>query len=243
MLKFIRFSATAQMRFRSLLFHSILAVLLLVAGSCGGKRDQQEDTTTAPADSTVTTILKDTILFKEGFPLITGPAGWENRYSKAFFSGYKSGSYTSIEVADNILILNQRDTAVFPETPVIGKKHHLRAWDKETEIQLTVIRKNYTTINYEITFSHPRKKQLKIQGEAHLHADFFLRSDQDQSTASGATFLVTEFEDLRIRTCPVRIRLGYEEMSGSALQAKIERKCNGKFGPVTPENFPSLMEQ
>lgn len=225
------------------LFLFVISLMLLSALSCGDSKEETNTSTEKSDSIQPMAVAKDTILFKDGFPLVIGPPGWESLYSRAFFKRFKAGQYTTIEVADNIIVLNQRDTAVFPEIPSIGKRHQLRAWDKETEIQLVVVRKNHTTIDYEITFRHPRKKQMKVHGTAHLHPDFFLRSDQDQSTASGATFLVTEYEDDGFKSCPVRIRLGYEEISGSALQAKIERKCNGKFGSITPDNFPSLIEQ
>lgn len=230
-------------RMKHNLFLYVINLMILSALACNGSKEETNDSVENPDSIQPIAVVKDTILFKDGFPIVIGPAGWESLYSRAFFKRFEPGKYKSIEVTDNIIILNKRDTAVFPETPAIGKKHHLRASDKETEIQLVVSRKNLTTIDYEINFNHPRKKHLKVHGTAHLHPDFFLRSDQDQSTASGATFLVTEYEDDGFKSCPVRIRLGYEEISGSALQAKIERKCNGKFGPITPDNFPSLIEQ
>lgn len=216
---------------------------ILIFSACAGNEDQKVETTDQPESPDTVIVLVDTILNKSGFPLVIGPKNWEPSYSKVFFKEYKNSRYKQIEVKENTIILDKRDTALFPETPEIGKRHVLRGVAREIEILLDINRKNYTSIEYELTFSHPRKKTLEVHGTAHLHPDFFIRNDRDQSTTSGATFLVTEFEDLGFKTCPVRIRLGYEEISGSALQAKIERKCNGAFGPVTPQNFPSLIER
>lgn len=223
-----------------LLSATLICVLLLA--SCSAKND--DTSTVADTDYDLITLpLSDTILKKPGFPVIISDSNWQQNYSKDFFNGYKRSRYSTLHLRADFLVLDKKDTAVFPDIPSIGKTYELKATDKEITIRLTFARINFTSIRYALTFTHPFKKTLKAQGMAHLHPDFFLRIDRDNSTASGATFMVTEFLDLAAPACPVKIRLGYEEISGSAMQAKIERKCNGSFGSITTENFPSLIEQ
>lgn len=228
------------MRLTLLPFATGLGMLLLA--SCTAQND---DATAAPDTDSVLSAppLTDTILSKAGFPLIISDSNWRQNYSTEFFTGYKKSRYTSLHLQDDFLVLDKKDTAVFPDIPDIGKTYELMGTDKQITIRLTFARINFTSIRYTLSFTHPVKKTLKVQGMAHLHPDFFLRIDRDNSTASGATFMVTEFMDLSVPSCPVKIRLGYEEISGSAMQAKIERNCKGSFGSITTDNFPSLIEQ
>ena len=209
--------------------------------SCSGdkKKDQQpedQDSLNRPL------LITDTIVSRKDFPLIISDSNWTQRYNKDFFNGYRKSKYTLLQLQDNFIVLDKADTALFPGIPEIGRNFSLKSTFRETTIQLNFIRKNYTTIQYTLEFSHPRKKNFQISGIAHLHPDFFLRIDSDRSTTSGATYNITEFEDLTKKSCPARIRIGYEEISGSGIQAKISRKCNGSYGEITSENFPTLIE-
>lgn len=217
-----------------------LALLWLLLASCGGKEKDQEATTENAQLSAH--LLTDTIISSKGYPLILSDSNWTRRYHKDFFKGYKNSKFSRLALIDNYIILDQKDTTEFPNIPVIGRKTTLKANARETTVQLTFVRINYTTINYSLEFTHPRKKTFQSEGTAHLHYDFFLRMDQDRSTASGATYPIAEFEDNKQKKCNVKIRIGYEEMSGSGLQATIVHNCKGTYGNINPENFPTLIE-
>lgn len=217
----------------------IIPVFVLSSCSCGKKEKdlaEEQDTALAPF------ALTDTIISKKDFPLVLSDSNWTRNYSIDFFKGYKNSKYKRIQLSDQLIVLDQSDSAAFPDIPDIGKKFKLKATYRETTIHLDFIRKNYTTIHYNLEFHHPRKKKLQFAGIAHLHPDFFLRIDSDRSTTSGATYDIIEFTDNTQKKCPTDIRVGYEEISGSGMQVKIFKKCNGSFGDINADNFPTLIE-
>ncbi len=219
---------------------AVVFVILFLTG-CSGKKETDDHKHTINGD-TVKSVFTDTIISKKGFPLILSDSSWSTRYSSDFFKGYKDSKFTRIDFYGNYFILNQQDTAEFPGLPEIGKRFRLKATERETTIRLELTRINYTTISYQVEFTHPRRKKLQCSGSAHLHPDFFTRMDTDRSTNSGATYHTVEFEDNSTKKCLLKIRLGYEEISGSGLQAKLVKQCNGLYGDITTDNFPTLSE-
>ena len=218
----------------------ILSISIFILSACGGK-DKANNTSDDTIDSTKHR-LTDTIAFAKGYPLILSDSSWSDRYHKDFFKGYKNSKFSRVELIDNYIILDQKDTTEFPGIPELGKRKNLKALAREMTVKLSFVRINYTTITYTLEFSHPRKKSLKTAGVAHLHPDFFLRMERDRSTTSGATYPVAEFEDQQQKKCSVKIRIGHEEISGSGIQATVSRNCNGVYGNISPENFPTLTE-
>jgi hypothetical protein len=164
-------------------------------------------------------------------------------YSEKFIEGLrKQSGYKKFELLGNRMIIDGKDTAAFPETPMIGEKFKLTGLRDNVAIALIIKRINYTTIEYSIEMVEFGKANHFEKGQASISPVFFLGSESDESSRSGNAYFATEFFDEKENDCRTSIRLGKED-ERHALLGKLIKNCNGKIKDITLDNFPTLIEK
>lgn len=164
-------------------------------------------------------------------------------YSKKFIEGLKEiPYYKKFTLKDNLLIIDDTDTAYFSETPKIGKRFVLTGEKEGFKITLTVKRLNYTTIDYKIEMIGTGKLKHTQSGQADMASAFFIGEESDESD-SGISYSPTEFSDIREDDCYTYIRLGHEEETGPYLLGKLIKNCNDDIHDIDLDNFPMLIEK
>jgi hypothetical protein len=164
-------------------------------------------------------------------------------YSEIFIQGLKALGYEKFELTDSLLIINNKDTAYFPETPKIGKQIVLTGRKDNLAIALTVKRINYTTVDYKIEMVEFGKTSHNESGKADIISSFFFGAESDESEKTGNGYFVTEFTAYKNNDCYTFIRLGYEEATGPYLLGKLKKNCNGQIMDIDLENFTTLIEK
>lgn len=164
-------------------------------------------------------------------------------YSENFLFNLYSIHHASCELKDSFLILDKKDTILFPSVPEIGKSFTLTAKKGEYAIALHLQRINYTTINYSLEMIEFGNASYQEEGQAYLQADFYLNASSDPSeNAMGAT-TQTEFSSFQENNCYVYIQLAYKDSMHSQLLGKLIKNCNGKLDEITLDNFPTFIEK
>jgi hypothetical protein len=91
-------------------------------------------------------------------------------YSQEFLNGWKR-SHTIDEIVEmrrGYLLVASKDTLAFPEQIDRGKRYIYEAIENDTILQLVLIRKNTTTLNYQISLTSKGKQLWGEQGEVHF---------------------------------------------------------------------------
>lgn len=139
------------------------------------------------------------------------------------------------------LILNKKDTAYFPEYPLIGHRYQLTAKKSELAVALTITRINQTTIDYKIEMVEFGNANHKATGQASLGMDFIEGTSSDISDFSKKPYISFQFMDEK-DGCYTYIRIG-KETGRQELLGKLVKNCNGKLRDIAISDFPSLMEK
>jgi len=142
-----------------------------------------------------------------------------------------------------LLLINNKNTSYFSETPKIGKQIVLTGRKGNLAIALTVKRTNYTTVDYKIEMVEFGKTKRFQSGKADIISSFFFGAESDESEKTGFEYLVTEFTEYKDKDCYTYIRLGYEEETGPYLLGKLKKNCNGKIMNMDLDNFTTLIEK
>lgn len=164
-------------------------------------------------------------------------------YSKQFVDELRALGYEKIELIDSLIIFNGKDTAYFPELPIIGKHFVLTGRKGDLAIALSIQRINYSTIGYNLEMVEFGRASHNQTGQADISANFFLGAESDESDISGLTYFATEFLEFKDGDCYTYIRLGYDEESGPFLLGKIKKNCNGEIMDIDLNNFTTLIEK
>jgi len=164
-------------------------------------------------------------------------------YSEKFIQGIKELGNEKFELKDSLLLINDKDTAYFPETPKIGKQIVLTGRKGNLAIALTVKRINYTTVDYKIEMVEFGKTSHNQSGQADIISSFFFGAESDVSEKTGIGYFVTEFTEYKDKGCYTYIRLGHKEETEPYLLGKLKKNCNGKIMDIDLENFTTLIEK
>lgn len=156
-------------------------------------------------------------------------------YSEKFIQGLKELGYKKIELIDSLLIIDDKDTVTFSQTPKIGELRNYTGKQGNLAIAVTVKRINYTTVDYKIEMVEFGKTSHNQHGQADIASSFFFGSESNEDEQTGDSYFVTEYTDSREKNCFTNIRLGDKNDL-----AKIIKNCNGKIKDITPDNFTTL---
>src|SRR5690554_3005185 len=156
-------------------------------------------------------------------------------YSDKFIQGLKKLGYKKFELIDSLLIIDNKDTVTFSQTPKIGEQRVYTGRQDNLAIAVTVKRINYTTVDYKIEMVEFGKTSHNQTGQSDIISSFFFGAESDEDERTGEGYFVTEFIDNRENNCYTHIRLGDENEL-----AKIIKNCNGKIKDITLDNFTTL---
>lgn len=156
-------------------------------------------------------------------------------YSEKFIQGLKELGYKKLELKDSLLIIDNKDTVTFSQTPKIGEYRVYTGRQDNLAIAVTVKRINYTTVDYKIEMVEFGKTSHNQTGQADIISSFFFGTESNEDEQTGEGYFVTEYTDNRENNCYTHIRLGNENEL-----AKIIKNCNGKIKDITLENFTTL---
>ena len=156
-------------------------------------------------------------------------------YSEHFVQGLKELGFQKIELKDSLLIIDNKDTVLFSDTPKIGEARVYTGKQGNLAIAVTVKRINYTTVDYRIEMVEFGKANHTQSGQADIISSFFFGPESNIDEQTGEGYFVTEYTDNRADNCATQIRIGDENDL-----AKIIKYCNGKIKDITLENFTRL---
>lgn len=156
-------------------------------------------------------------------------------YSEKFIQGLKGIGYKKFELIDSLLIIDNKDTVTFSQTPKIGEQRIYTGKKDNLAIAVTVKRINYTTVDYKIEMVEFGKTNHFQTGQADIISSFFFGAESNEDERTGEGYFVTEYTDNRENNCYTYIRLGDENEL-----AKIIKNCNEKIKDITLDNFTTL---
>jgi hypothetical protein len=159
-------------------------------------------------------------------------------YSEHFIQGLKELGFQKIELIDSLLIIDNKDTVLFSDTPKIGESRVYTGKQGNLAIAVTVKRSNYTTVDYQIEMVEFGKTSHRQTGQAHIISSFFFGPESNIDAQTGVGYFVTEYTDNRANNCATHIRIGDENGL-----AQIIKYCNGKIKDITLDNFTTLHQK
>lgn len=150
-----------------------------------------------------------------------------------------AGLAKNIELLDSLLILEQKDSFVFPMDLPKAKWVNFVAMKSGYMYALDVSRANYTTLNFNFELRKGRTTIDQIRGKADLNPGFVLGSESDEDDRTGISYFANEyfFED---DACSFSIRIGDD---AGIKKVKIIKECkSGKYN-IALEDCPVLLEK
>jgi hypothetical protein len=164
-------------------------------------------------------------------------------YSVNFINEIKSlREFKEINLSDSFIILNHKDTVIFPDVPVVGKRITLTGYKNNLSIAVHIRRVNYTTVKYKIEMNDNVNGNYEEEGYADLSAGFILAEEIDENDFSGMSCSSYEYSDNK-GGCYLSLRLGYEVEKQNLLLGKLIKNCNGKIRNIELGDFPTLVEK
>ena len=98
----------------------------------------------------------------------------ESQYSKKFISELRTTKgMEKIELREDMMILNEKDSIAFPEYPRLNQTNILTGKKEDLAIALTVERNSFTSIEYKLEMVEFGKSSKIIKGIAELGVFFF----------------------------------------------------------------------
>ena len=160
-----------------------------------------------------------------------------NLYSRQFLEKLKASGYAlKYSIIDGMIIINDADTAWFPVYLPLNKNVELGGKIKEKSILLSVQRKNYTTISFELKIFGSGQLIDEQSGEADIGILFFLGAESDQDDKTGIGYFSSEYYKKDV-PCELAIRIGSDH---DQLKTKLNRKCSDKKKSIDLEDCPTL---
>lgn len=146
--------------------------------------------------------------------------------------------YTSIDLEDNLLILDKRDTMYFPEEPVMEEIYTLKASNKMWISELTVERINQTSIKFNVAFTDRLGYKIAEKGIATLSPSFILGSESDDINGE-VYYLVYVHRDGNRN---IAIRLGIEKGTENLLIGRIQIAGIERCSIIETDRLPVYKE-
>ena len=143
------------------------------------------------------------------------------------------------------LFIENKDTILFPQFPVMKKYTVLTAKKGDLAIALKLKRINQTTIDYEIEMVESGKASENFKGQATIASTFYWGSESDENPKTGVSYGVDEYVDMN-EDCYTAIRLGKDESfreGKTQLLGKLIKNCNGEIQEIELDNFLTFIEK
>lgn len=151
----------------------------------------------------------------------------------------KHSTYNDFQFLDEQLIINRKDTFLFPALPEMHDRFFMTESKDGVRALLMIERVNFTSIDFKIWLDKG-SLQHTSEGRATLLSGFFLGKETEEFR--GKSYPVSEFsyhsED---NDCFAYIRIGKDDRGGYF--ATLSKNCNGKFPDIMAKDFPALWEK
>ncbi len=144
-----------------------------------------------------------------------------------------------IELADSFIILEQRDTLVFPMPLPKGKWTNFVASKGGYLYSLDISRANYTTVDFNFELRKGRQTIDQLHGKADINPGFVLAAETDEDPQTGSEYVSTVYE-FESPDCVFNIRLGDDE---GVKKVKLYKGCKTEKYNIELENCPILLEK
>lgn len=165
----------------------------------------------------------------------------KDQYSEEFIKELDTkfeSLYKNIDLEDNLLILDKRDTMYFPEEPLMEEIYTLKANNKMWLSELTVERINQTSIKFNVAFTDRLGYKIAEKGIATLSPSFILGSDSDDINGE-VYYLVYVHRDGNRN---ISIRLGVEKGSVNLLIGRIQIAGIERCSIIETDRLPLYKE-
>jgi hypothetical protein len=149
------------------------------------------------------------------------------------------GLAKNIELADSLMILEGKDSFLFPLYLPRGKWTNFIAIKEGYIYSLDVSRINFTTLDFNFELRRGNKTISQFKGKADLRPGFVLGSESDDDPAEGHSYFSNAY-DFQDESCFVSIRLGDDE---GVKKVKVEKNCKNDKYNIDLENCPVLLEK
>lgn len=198
----------------------------------------------------MTKILITILLIVSAFSLVDAKPNKNNlnisiedreQYSEEFINELDSkfeSLYKSIDLEDNLLILDKRDTIYFPEKPKMEEIYTLKANNKMWLSELTVERVNQTSIKFNVAFTDRLGYKIAEKGVATLSPSFILANKSDDINGE-VYYLVYVHRDGNRN---IAIRLGIEEGTDNLLIGRIQIAGIDRCSIIETDKLPVYKE-
>lgn len=149
------------------------------------------------------------------------------------------GIAKNIELADSFIILEKKDSFVFPQPLPKGKWTNFVASKQGYLYSLDISRANYTTLDFNFELRKGRQTIDQLKGKADLNPGFVLGSESDDDATTNSSYMVDEYY-FEQGDCSFNIRIGNDE---GVKKVKLIKQCkSGKYN-IALNDCPILLEK
>ncbi len=149
----------------------------------------------------------------------------------------------TLELHQDTMILNQKDTILFPTIPILNRPIVLTARKDDLAIALTVKRINFTSVAYRIEMVEFGKASKVENGIADLGIFFFLGSEANTDSSTKEGYFATQYGNTN-NFCYTYLNFGnLTAHPEKPLLAQLIKNCNGKIQDLNLANFTTLREK
>lgn len=216
--------------------------------SCGGG-DKKPSANAKELDSLLNALdaedMPPAVLEETGSPAPSGPPARltmldDKDYSPAFLTKLATfGLAKNIELADSFLILEKRDTFVFPMEIPLGEWTNFMAVKKGVAYSLDLSKVNFTSLEFNFELRKAGQTLDQLTGRADLSPGFLLGNELDEDDQTGTVYPANEYV-FENENCLLSIRLGNDE---GIQKVKIIKNCKSGKYDIALEDCPVLLEK
>lgn len=164
------------------------------------------------------------------------------QYTQSFINQVRATNYPDkVQLVDSIMTIG-KDTAVFPTILKAGKMYYFKGGIGRRFFALTVIRINYSTIDYDFTLTKQGMTEFLSKGQASISPEFYKASEEDKDNEEGSNYgaaLYTSTEN----GCNFTIRIGLDKDGKGRLRAKIAQQCSNQNVTIPLDDCPVLRSE
>lgn len=186
----------------------LCGVIILIMTACGGNKaaeaeNAKADSIAAPAEDL---FIKDKL-----------------QYSQSFIDAVRNQKMGEVHLYDSTMVVG-KDTATFPTILKAGKMYYFKGRQGRNTFALTVIRANYSSIDYDFSLIEKGITKYLNKGQADISPRFYVASENDEDDEAGESYGAAVYAKTE-GGCTFTIRIGLDKDEKGRLRAKISQTC------------------
>lgn len=186
-------------------------IALITLAACGGNQAEKANNDLADtADADDRLYIKDKLQYTEHFI--------ENMRAQQLPE--------KVWLIDSTMIVG-KDTATFPTILKPGKLYTFKGKQGKNTYVLTVIRINYSSVDYDFSLTEKGMTKYLNKGQATISARFYKGNEKDSDEQEGDSYGAAEYIKEE-KGCFFTIRVGLDKDGKGRLRAKINSACQDK---------------